>query len=243
MLSSLCFAIFAQTADTQPLLIAAASDLGPLEKPLTDIFQKEIGLPVRFVLGSSGQLSAQIRNGAPYDLFLSASLQYVRELENTGHVVPGSVAVYATGRLGLWSRDGKVTALEDLARESVVHVAIANPGHAPYGLAAKQLLENSGLWQKLERKIVLAENVRQALQFAERGNADAAILAWTLVHDRGGIRLPDSRHGPILQAGGVVQRSQRAAEASRLLRFLRSGAGRQILGRYGLFPPPRDNIR
>ncbi len=198
---------------------------------------------MRFVLGSSGQLAAQIRNGAPYDLFLSASLQYVRELESTGHLVPGSVAVYATGRLGLWSRDGKVTSLEDLARDSVVHVAIANPGHAPYGLAAKQLLESAGLWKKLQPKIVFAENVRQALQFAERGNADAAILAWTLVHDKGGIWLSDAHHSPILQAGGVSRRSKRQLEAGKLLQFLRSAAGRQLLGRYGLFPPPREKTR
>jgi molybdate transport system substrate-binding protein len=239
----LALALLAQKNDPQPLLVAAASDLAPAEQALTETFQKEIGGSVRFVMGSSGQLAAQIRNGAPYDLFLSANLQYVRELEGTGHIVQGSGAVYATGRLGLWSRDGRITTLEALASDTVVHVAIANPGHAPYGVAAKQLLQGVGLWSRIEPKVVLAENVRQAYQFAERGNADAAILAWTLVHDKGGVRLPDSRHDPILQAGGVVSRSARKAESEKLLKWLRSGAGRQILGRYGLFLPPRDNSR
>ncbi len=235
-MSSCSADLFAQSLEPSPLLVAAASDLAPLEQPLREAFDRA-RVPVRFAFGSSGQLAAQIRNGAPFDLFLAANFAYVRQLETTGHVEPGSVAVYATGRLALWSKSGKFRTLEDLDSPSLVHLAIANPAHAPYGLAARQTLESVDLWEKLKPKIVFGENVRQTLQFAERGNADAALTAWTLVHDKGGVRISDKFHEPVSQTGGVVSRSARKKEAARLLEFLRSAAGRQLLGKYGLFPP------
>jgi len=207
---------------------------------LTQAIASRTGVAVRFVLGSSGQLAAQIRNGAPYDLFLSANAAYVRDLETSGHVVAGSGVPYATGRLGLWSKSGAVKRVEDLAGAGVVHAAIANPGHAPYGLAARQLLERTGLWKRIEPKIVYGENVRQALQFAERGNADAAIVSWTLVFNRNGIRLSEELHDPIRQAGGVVARSGRKAEARKILDWLRSTGGQKVLAGFGLFPPVKD---
>ncbi len=220
------------------ILVAAASDLSRLEAPLTEGFLKATGVRLRLSLGSSGMLARQIQNGAPFDVFLSANESYVQQLVETGHIREDSVRVYAVGRLALWSRSGSVKELGSLVDPGLRHLAIANPAHAPYGLAARQLLEHQGLWDRLAGKIVYGENVRQAMQFADIGNAEAAIIAWTLVFDRGGILLPERGHAPLVQAGGVVRSSAQPELAARFLAWLLSAEGQKLLTGYGLFPPP-----
>ena len=200
--------IFALTpAHAAELLVAAASDLASVEKPLRQAFERETGHRFRFVLHSSGMLARQIQNGAPYDVYLSANEQYVQDLVASGDLVAGTVRVYAVGRLGLWSKSGRLRRLEDLRAPGVRHVAIANPVHAPYGLAAKQVLESHDLWTVLQPTLVLAENVRQTFQYGDSGNADAILTSWTLVHKKGGVLLPAEWHGPIRQAGGLIRRT------------------------------------
>ena len=158
------------------MIVAAASDLAPLEKPLSASVP---GCTIRYSFGSSGMLSQQIRHGADYDLFLSANERFVDELVSAGAVEPGSKVVYAHGRIGLWS--AKNLAFSALAE--VRNLSIANPDHAPYGQAAKEALIHERIWDRVRPRTVYGENVRQALQFAETGNADAAIVAWSLVKD------------------------------------------------------------
>ena len=213
---------------TQNLLVAAASDLAPLQEPLRQ-------QNVRFTFGASGMLAKQIENGAPFDIFMSASEEYVTNLAAKGKIDPATVVVYARGRLGLWSKSGRVQALPQLADPSVLRISIANPAHAPYGAAAKELLERKGLWETLQPKIVYAENVRQALQYAESGNVDATLTAWSLLYDKGAVRLPED-HKPIQQAAGVVKDSPRAAQARAFLEYLHSSTGRKILEAHGLIP-------
>ena len=219
------------SARAADLLVAAASDLAPLSAAIEKNFGK-----VRFSFASSGSLARQIENGAPFDVFLSASDQYVQELAASGSIDPSSVAVYALGRIALWSPNGAVRELKDLKKTPVKHLAIANPQHAPYGLAARQALEKNNLWKAIEPKIVYGENVRQALQFAESGNADAVITSWTLLIGRG-ILLPADLHAPIRQTAGIVKSSANAAAARQFLSFLISRQGRKILADGGLFPP------
>ena len=221
------------------MLVAAAADLAGIEQPVREAFARLAGVRVRFILGASGLLARQIEQGAPYDAFLSANERFVAELAKAGRLEPNSVRTYAYGRLGLWSRNGAVKRLEQLRETRFLHLAIANPAHAPYGMAARELLERGGLWQPLQPKVVYGENVREALQFAESGNADAAITAWSLVCDRGGILLPDSGHAPIRQAAGVVAGSPNAPAARRFLEFLSSDEGRRILEARGLGVPPK----
>jgi len=225
----LAASLSAPAASPQELLVAAAADLAGAETPLTQAFAKAGGAHVKFVLGASGMLARQIEQGAPYDVFLSANEQFVADLVKGGRLAQDSVRVYALGRLGLWSKDGTVKALADLRSARVLHVAIANPAHAPYGAAAREMLERAGLWKEMEHKVVYGENVRQALQFAESGNADAAITAWSLLFDRGGVLLPDTSHAPIRQAGGVVTGRPNAPAARKFLEFLSSGEGQRIL--------------
>jgi molybdate transport system substrate-binding protein len=219
----------AQAAD---LIVGAASDLAPLSASLEQGFK---AAHVKFTLASSGSLKQQIENGAPFDVFLSANDQYVNDLAKSGQVDPSTVVVYATGRLALWSRDGTVKSLEDLTKPEVKHLAIPNPEFAPYGVAARAALENRKLWTQIQPKIVYGENVRQALQFAESGNADAVITSWTLLKGRG-ILLPDSWHQPIRQAGAVVKSSAQPALAREFLKFLTGPEGKKILDSAGLTP-------
>ena len=215
------------------LLVAAAADLARTEPDLAGSFAKPAGFRVRFSFGASGMLAQQIRNGAPFDVYLSANEQFVRDLAASGALLPQSVQVYAQGRLGLWSRSGNIRSPGQLAEANVRHVAIANPLHAPYGLAAQQWLKKLDLWESLAGKLVYGENVQQALQYAETGNAEAVITAWSLVYDRGAILLPAEGHAPIRQVGAVVKGTRHPEAAAAFLKFLTGPAGRAILRRHG----------
>jgi molybdate transport system substrate-binding protein len=231
LLSSFFVLAFAQPP--KELLIAAASDLVAVQGPLSDGWTALSDYRLRFTFGASGMLARQVDSGAPYDLFLSADEVRIKDLVTAGRLVPNSVVEYARGRLGLWSRGGRYSSLGELIVPSVLHIAIANPTHAPYGVAAKYALEKSGLWPKLGGKIVYGETVRQALEYAESGNAEAAIVAWSLVSDRGGVLLPTSLHNPIRQTGAIVKSSKNQEAARYFLRFLVSAEGRKLMESHG----------
>lgn len=211
------------------LIVAAASDLAPLEAAIRTAY----GSGLRFSFASSGALLRQIENGAPFDAYLSANEQYVEEGIRKA-VLNAPARHYATGRIAIWSASGRIQRLEQLRDSRVLHVAIANPAYAPYGVAARQALERAGVWKEVRGKIVYGENIRQALQFTESGNADAGILSWTLVKDRGGVLLPESLHAPIRHAGAVVKASRRQRDAERFLDWLTSVGGRAVLAQHGL---------
>lgn len=210
------------------LIIAAASDLAPIAPKLEQAYKQK----TRFTLASSGSLKQQIENGAPFDVFLSANEQYVKDLAAAGLV--SNPTIYAIGRIALWSPNGSVASLADLKKTSVIHLAIPNPQHAPYGVAARQALESQGLWKDVEPKIVYGENVRQALQFAESGNADAVITSWTLLIGKGKL-LPAEWHSPIRQTGAVVKSSSQPDAARQFLKFLLSPEAQKILNNGGLW--------
>ena len=234
----LAAALLAVTSlDAADLLVAAASDLAPLAQSLEAGYARKTGEKVRFTLASSGSLARQIENGAPFDVYLSANDKYVTDLANAGHLDSATLVTYAFGRIALWSAGGTVRSLEDLKNPEVKHLAIPNPEHAPYGVAARKALENRGLWKDVQPKIVYGENVRQALQFAESRNAEAVITSWTLLLGRG-ILLPAEWHAPIRQTGGVVKPAGQPDAARRFLKFLTGPDGRKILEKGGLFPPP-----
>lgn len=214
---------FAHAAD---LIVAAASDLAPLAPKLEQAYKEKI----RFTLASSGSLKQQIENGAPYDVFLSANEKYVQDL---GDLVTDAT-VYATGRIALWSPNGSVTSFADLKKNTVIHLAIPNPQHAPYGVAAKEALESQGVWKNVEPKIVYGENVRQAFQFAESGNVDAVITSWTLLIGKG-ILLPAEWHSPIRQTAAILKSTKQPEAARRFLKFLMSPEAQRILKDGGLW--------
>ena len=225
-------------AGAAELLVAAAADLAQVQAPLSLAFANKSGVTVRWITGSSGVLAKQAENGAPFDVYLSASESYVRDLVSHGVAIRESMVVYATGRLGLWSLTGVARELNDLLKPEVRHVAIANPAHAPYGMAAKEALESRGLWKKVESKLVYGENVRQALQFAESGNADAVLTAWALVKSKAGsVEVPPAgTYKPLRQAGVVLKGSHEAQAAGEFLRFLMSPAAQKVFKEAGFGP-------
>jgi molybdate transport system substrate-binding protein len=191
----------------------------------------------RFSFGASGALAQQIANGAPYDLFLSANEAFVDELAASGKVLPDSVRVYAYGQEGILWRDGKPHNISDLREPWVRFVALANPKLAPYGLASQQALEHQDLWDSIRPKIVYGENVRQALQLFDSGNADVVLTSYSLLAGRpGAIIIPPDWHKPIRQKAGIVAASQNVDLARRFLAFLASPAGAHVLAAHGLKP-------
>ncbi|MCS6845987.1 MAG: molybdate ABC transporter substrate-binding protein [Caldilineales bacterium] len=228
-----------------PLVVSAAADLRFAFTELGALFEQETGIPVVFNFGSTGLLAQQIEQGAPVDLFAAANVSYIEELAQQGLVLPDTVALYARGRLILWTRNDSplsVQRIEDLARPEVRRVAIANPDHAPYGIAAREALQRAGVWEAVQPKLVLGENVLQALQYVESGDVDVGIVALSLSTERPGrwSLVPQDLHAPIDQALAVVTSSRRQAEARQFAAFVSGPLGREIMRRHGFVLPGEE---
>lgn len=232
------FTLLPTPASSATLTVAAAADMSSAEHDLTDSFHKAFPADsVRFSFAASGALAQQIANGAPYDLFLSANESFVDQLAVTQKILPDSVHVYAFGQLGILWRDAKPHHLNELTEKWVRFAAIANPRLAPYGAAAQQSLEHENLWDTVRTKIVFGENVRQALQMFDTGNADVVLTAYSLLVGRPGAAIiPDDWHKPIRQKVGIVAASQNLDAARHFLAFLASPSGARILSEHGLKP-------
>lgn len=235
----------ANGAEPSPTLtVAAASDLQFAMGEIASAFEKGTGSRVKVSFGASGSFVAQITAGAPFDLFFSADESYPKRLIETGLALPESFFRYAAGRLVLWvPNDSPI----DLAKEemqallhpSVRKIAIANPAHAPYGKAAVSALQSSGLYERVQSRLVLGENISQAAQFVQSGNADIGLLSLShanaaAMKGKGRFWLvPADVYPPLHQGGVILRRSRRAALAKSLIDFVKSGEGKVILERYG----------
>jgi molybdate transport system substrate-binding protein len=220
------------------LRVAAASDLQTALPALATRFTDRTGIPVGLTFGSSGQLAAQIKAGAPFDVFLAANQQFVKDLATQNEILPDSVRPYARGSLVLavHRESGRpIQGLADLARADVRKVALANPDFAPYGAAGKQVLERSGLWMSVKSKVVQAESVRQALQFVQSGNAEAGLVGKSIA------RVPEVRvievdpglYDPIIQGLGIVTRTRDPKSARAFADFVAGADGQSVLVEYG----------
>jgi molybdate transport system substrate-binding protein len=228
--------------------VAAAADLKFALDEVVDLVETEHpGIDVAPVYGSSGTFLQQIENGAPFDLFLSADLSYPRALVESGKAAEEDLFPYAVGRLVLWVPEGSPVDAEDglpvLTDPRLRRVSIANPEHAPYGEAAVAAMRTEGVFDEVGPKLVLGENVAQAAEFVQSGNADAGIVALSLVladpvRDVGRwYELPLELY-PRLDQGGVVLAGSRDVDAARTVRDVLLGdAGLEILARYGFSLP------
>jgi molybdate transport system substrate-binding protein len=220
------------------LTVAAASDLTPAFEEIGREFESTHKIKVIFMFGSTGLLARQIENGAPVDLFAAANVSYIDQLDQKGLIIPDSKAIYARGRITLWTPNDstlRLAGIADLARPEVQRIAIANPDHAPYGLAARQALESAGIWERVQAKLVYGDNIRQTLQYAETGNVDVAIVALSLStqsHGRWSL-IPEELHQPIDQGLGIVKSSKNEQAARAFADFLRGPQGRAIMKKYG----------
>ena len=234
-------------AEAQSLTVAAASDLQSALPVIASQFEKDTGHRVTLTFGSSGNFFTQIQNGAPFDVFLSADIDYPRRLEGSGHAERGSLYEYATGRLVLWTRkDSGVDVrrgLTVLGDRNVRRIAIANPEHAPYGRAAVAALRHERLYERVEGKFVLGENISQAAQFAETGAADVGLLALalamssTLKNSGTYVDIPEPWYPPIEQAAVVVASSRQKTVGGQFIEYLKKPDSVRILQSYGFAVP------
>jgi len=230
------------TPASDEITVAAASDLTPAFEEIGRAFESTYKTKVVFVFGSTGMLTRQIENGAPVDLFAAASMSYIDELDQKGLVIPDSKATYARGGITLWTPAESTLRLEgikDLSRPEVTRIAIANPDHAPYGLAAKQALESAGLWELVKPKLVYGDNIRQTLQYAQTGNVEVAIVALSLsIQSRGRWSLiPEELHRPLDQGLGIMKSTKKETSARSFATFLTGPQGRAIMQKYGFTFP------
>ena len=224
------------------LQVAAAANVHDVLVKIGELFKAENDCQLSISTGSSGKLFAQIKNGAPFDVLLSADSQRPRELERQGSAVPGSRFTYAEGRLalygpGLTRPDDGVT---DLKAGRFRHLAIANPDTAPYGVAAVQVLERLGVWSAVREHAVRGENVAQTLQFVESGGAELGLVALSTVIAKPGAKywlVPRELHDPIRQDAVLLTRAKDNSCALALLTFLRGPASEEMLRAAGYDVP------
>jgi molybdate transport system substrate-binding protein len=246
--ASLCLAVALASAvvGADEISVAAASDLQFALKEVAARFEQTTGHHVRLTFGSSGNFFAQISNGAPFDVFLSADAGYPQRLIEAGAAERDSFFVYGTGTIVLWvpraSPLDPNKGLQALLDPAVRKVALANPEHAPYGRAAVAALRHEGLYEALSGKFVLGESLTQAMQFVESENADAGLVGLSLavappIRGKGRYWIvPRSFYPSIAQGAVVVSHSTHKATASAFLAFLRRPEIVELLKRYGVEP-------
>lgn len=241
-LTALAPAIRAQTPQLQ---LACAADLQPVMPTLAAAYQRATGVHLVAAFGSSATLAQQLANGAPQDVFLSADTIHPQQLIAAGVALGPAPTPYARGVLVLWARTDsplQPLSLDTLKDSRLTRLAIANPAHAPYGLAAQQALQSLGLYTQLQPKLAVAENIAQTAQFAESGNAQVALISLTIAsseHFRSlgsFVRIPTDAYPTIQQAAVILKASKQPALAKAFLSWLTSPAIQQQLKSFGLDP-------
>jgi len=234
--------------NTRELVVAAAADLSTALKEIGDGYQKKTGVEVKLSFAASGALTEQIQNGAPFDLFFSADMDYPRRLITAGYADGESLYQYAVGKLVLWAPADSPLDLEHkgmdvLLDPSVRKIAIANPQHAPYGRAAVGALKHYGLYDQVADRLVLGENVSQSAQFVESGNAQVGFvaLAHALAPGMQGKgkywEVPVDAYPPLAQGVVVLAHSQHKKEAAEFLEYIKMTGATDVLRKYGFTVP------
>jgi len=239
----LLVSFISQLCVAQEITVAAAADLQFAMQDVATRFQKETGKTVKLIYGSSGNFFQQIQNGAPFDMFFSANLDYAKKLDAGGLTVPGSYYQYAKGKIVIWVRnDSKLdlsSGMQVLLDPSVKKIAVANPQHAPYGQAAVAAMQNDKIYEKVKDKFVLGENISQTASFVVSGAADVGIVALALalspnMKDKGRyVEIPTVEYPPIEQACVILASSKNKETAGQFLSFVKTAAIGDVLRIYG----------
>jgi molybdate transport system substrate-binding protein len=240
-----CLMLLALPAQAGKITIAAAADLKFAMDEIVDAYKKSNAADqIEVVYGSSGKFNTQMQQGAPFDLFFSADIAFPRELAKNG-LAASEVRPYAVGRIVLWSAsmDASKMTLDSLTDPQIARIAIANPQHAPYGKRAEEALRSSGLWEKIESKLVYGENIANTAQFVQTGNAQVGIIALSLalspeLSAKGGYYLiPDKLHAPLEQGFIITKRAAGNALAKRFAEYMASRPARAVMTKYGFVLP------
>ncbi len=237
-------------AQKHEVSIAAAADLQFAMADLAHQFEKATGNAIHVSYGSSGNFFSQLQNGAPFDLFFSADIDYPKKLQSAGLVEPGSIFSYGVGRIVIWTPpDSKLDVVKQewnaLLDASVSKIAIANPAHAPYGRAAVAAMQGAGIYEKVQGKLVFGESISQAAQFVQSGNVQAGIIALSLaispaMKDGKRWEIPPDSY-PAIEQAVVMLKSAKDKDAARaFLEFVKSEPGRATLAKYGFVVPSAD---
>ena len=239
--------MLASSLAAEELSVAAAADLNFALRDIAAAYQQKTGNTIKVSYGSSGNFFTQIKNGAPFDIFFSADIDFPHQLVAAALVEPGTLYRYATGNIVLWvpnqSKLDLTRGLQVLLDPAVKKIAIANPKHAPYGRAAEAALKKSGVYDKVAPKLVLGENISQTSQFVETGNADIGILALSLasaptMKSRGRfVEIPDNLYPALQQAAVILKSSSHKKTGADFLQFVKSSIAQEILARYGFKQP------
>ncbi|MGC2108089.1 MAG: molybdate ABC transporter substrate-binding protein [Candidatus Korobacteraceae bacterium] len=248
LILSLLFALLSPFARAEQITVAAAADLNYALSDLAARYQHKTGNKVTLSFGASGNFFSQIQSGAPYDIFFSADMEYPRKLAATGLVESSSLRIYAVGHLVLWvpnssPLDPAKLKMDVLLQPSVTRIAIANPQHAPYGRAAMAAIEHYGLKEKVGAKLVLGENISQAAQFVQSGNAQAGLIALSLavsptMKNAGEYwELPADTYPEMQQGVAILSSSRHKQAAQAFIDYISSAEGTAVLEQYGFRVP------
>ncbi|QGU32255.1 molybdate ABC transporter substrate-binding protein [Thermochromatium tepidum] len=242
---ALTMALFSWSAQAEKITIAAAADLKFAMDEIVTAFKKTHPTDeITVIYGSAGKFFTQIQQGAPYDLYFSADIAFPHELENKG-LAGSTITPYAIGRIVLWSTDldASQMTLQSLTDPAITRIAIANPQHAPYGRRAEEALRASGLWERLQPKLVLGEDMIQVSQFVQSGNAQVGIISLSFALNpelarKGGYWLiPDTLHEPLEQAFIITKRAEHNALARAFADYMQTPDARATMTAYGFVLP------
>jgi molybdate transport system substrate-binding protein len=247
VLAILGISFFSQLCGAQEITVAAAADLQSAMQDVAARFERETGKKVKVIFGSSGNFFQQIQNGAPFDMFFSANLDYPKKLEAAGLTAPGSYYQYARGKIVIWiPKESKLdlsSGLKALLDPSIKKIAIANPEHAPYGQAAVAAMKNESVYERVKDRFVLGENISQTASFVVSGSADVGIVALSLalspnMKDKGRYaEIPTEEYPPIEQACAILSSSKNKGGAQQFLSFFKTAPIGELLKNYGFDVP------
>ncbi|QCX33639.1 molybdate ABC transporter substrate-binding protein [Caloramator sp. E03] len=224
------------------ITVTAAADLVFAFREIGELYEKSTGNKVKFIFSSSGTAREQIENGAPYDVYASANIKYVDDLIGKDKIIPDTKKIYAIGRIGVATNvksSLKVNDVRDLLKTEYKKIAIANPEHAPYGLASKEALESLGLWEKLKDKIIYCKDIQDVLTMIKSGNVEAGFISLSVYRkdEVNFLLIDDKLHKPLKQAIAVVKGTKNEKIARDFIKFVNGKQGRDIMKKYGFVLP------
>jgi molybdate transport system substrate-binding protein len=247
LIAIIAVSLIPRVSVAQEITVAAAADLQFAMQDVAARFQKETGKTVKAIYGSSGNFFQQIQNGAPFDMFFSANLEFPKKLADAGLIDPGTYYQYARGKIVIWvpneSKIDLTSGMKALLDPSIKKIAVANPQHAPYGQAAVAAMQKEGIYEKVKDKFVLGENISQTASFVVSGAADAGIVALSLtlspnMKDKGRYaNVPAGDYPPIEQACVILGSSKNKETARQFLSFIKTAAIGDVLRSYGFDVP------